>query len=59
MSRSISYPNKIHSFISIAKTAHHNHAAKIVDELEKQGIIGPPDGVRPRQVIKKYSEGNS
>ena len=29
----------------------YNRAARIIDEIEDLGIIGPPDGARPRQVL--------
>ena len=29
----------------------YNRAARIIDEIEELGIIGPPDGARPRQVL--------
>ena len=29
----------------------YNRAARIIDEIEEQGIIGPSDGARPRQVL--------
>jgi S-DNA-T family DNA segregation ATPase FtsK/SpoIIIE len=29
----------------------YNRAARIIDLMEKQGIVAPSDGVRPRQVI--------
>ncbi|MFD1672486.1 DNA translocase FtsK [Agrilactobacillus yilanensis] len=30
----------------------YNHAARIVDEMEAHGIVGPPEGSRPRRVLK-------
>ncbi|HKK89957.1 MAG TPA: DNA translocase FtsK, partial [Desulfobacteraceae bacterium] len=29
----------------------YNRAARIIDLMEKRGIIGPSDGVKPRQVL--------
>ena len=29
----------------------YNRAARIIDEIEEKGIIGPSDGSRPRQVL--------
>lgn len=29
----------------------YNRSAKIVDQLEKEGIVGPANGVKPRQVL--------
>jgi S-DNA-T family DNA segregation ATPase FtsK/SpoIIIE len=35
----------------------YNKAARIIDELEANGIIGPQMGSKPREVyIKSYSE---
>ena len=30
----------------------YGRAARILDVMEKDGIIGPPDGSRPREVLK-------
>ncbi|MCG8551973.1 MAG: DNA translocase FtsK [Desulfobacterales bacterium] len=32
----------------------YNRAARIIDLMEKQGIVAPSDGVRPRQVIGSF-----
>ena len=29
----------------------YNRAARIVDQMEARGVIGPPDGARPREVL--------
>ena len=29
----------------------YNKAAKIVERMEREGIVGPPNGVKPRQVL--------
>jgi S-DNA-T family DNA segregation ATPase FtsK/SpoIIIE len=29
----------------------YSKAARIIEEMEEQGIIGPPDGARPREVL--------
>lgn len=29
----------------------YSRAARIIDRLEEQGIVGPPDGARPREVL--------
>ena len=29
----------------------YNRAANIIDQMEAEGIIGPPDGSKPRQVL--------
>lgn len=34
----------------------YNHAARLVDEMEARGIVGPADGSRPRKVLKPKSE---
>ena len=31
----------------------YNRAARIVEEMEKRGIVGPSDGVKPRKVLVK------
>lgn len=34
----------------------YNRAARIVDIMEERGIVGPPDGARPRQVLITEAE---
>lgn len=34
----------------------YNRAAKLIDILEKQGIVGPPNGSKPRDVLIKSKE---
>ncbi|MBQ1407282.1 MAG: DNA translocase FtsK, partial [Eubacterium sp.] len=34
----------------------YNRAANLIDEMEKRGIVGPPDGARPRQVLMTMDE---
>ena len=29
----------------------YNRAARIIDYMEASGIIGPPDGARPRELL--------
>ncbi|MGM9567484.1 MAG: DNA translocase FtsK, partial [Clostridia bacterium] len=29
----------------------YNHAARIMEELEERGVIGPADGAKPRTVL--------
>lgn len=36
----------------------YNRAARIVDLLEERGIIGPPNGSKPREVLVKLEEQN-
>ena len=31
----------------------YGRAARLIDLMEKEGIVGPPDGPRPREVLKK------
>ena len=31
----------------------YGRAARILDAMEKEGIIGPSDGSRPREVLKR------
>ena len=32
----------------------YNRAARIVERMEKEGIVGPSDGVKPREVLKRW-----
>ena len=34
----------------------YNRAARIIDLLEERGIIGPPNGSKPREVLVKLDE---
>ena len=31
----------------------YGRAARLLDMMQKEGIIGPPDGSRPREVLKR------
>jgi len=31
----------------------YGRAARLIDLMEKDGIVGPADGTRPREVLKK------
>ncbi len=31
----------------------YNRAARIIEVMEKEGIVGPSDGVKPRAVLAK------
>ena len=31
----------------------YGRAARLIDIMEKDGIVGPPDGSKPREVLKK------
>lgn len=38
----------------------YNKAAKIIERMEREGVVGPPNGVKPRQVlIRPIGEGHS
>jgi S-DNA-T family DNA segregation ATPase FtsK/SpoIIIE len=30
----------------------YGRAARLIDIMEKDGIVGPPDGTKPREVLK-------
>ena len=35
----------------------YGRAAKLIDEMEDRGIVGPPNGTKPRQVlVSSYEE---
>ena len=34
----------------------YNRAARMIEAMEKQGIVGPSDGVRPREVFRRTEE---
>lgn len=36
----------------------YNRAARIVEKMEEQGVVGPSDGVKPREVLVSKIEGN-
>jgi len=44
------------SYIQRKFSLGYNRSAKIMEQLEKEGVIGPADGVQPRTVLKKYSK---
>jgi len=31
----------------------YNRAARIVERMEQEGVVGPSDGVKPREVLRK------
>ena len=34
----------------------YNRAARIVEKMEEQGVVGPSDGIKPREVLIKKIE---
>ncbi|MCG8632550.1 MAG: DNA translocase FtsK [Desulfobacterales bacterium] len=44
------------SSVQRALRVGYNRAARIIDLMEKKGIVGPSDGVKPRQVIVERLE---
>ena len=32
----------------------YNRAARMVERMETDGLIGPPDGAKPRPVLRRY-----
>jgi S-DNA-T family DNA segregation ATPase FtsK/SpoIIIE len=34
----------------------YNRAARIVEKMEEEGVVGPSDGVKPREVLVKKIE---
>jgi S-DNA-T family DNA segregation ATPase FtsK/SpoIIIE len=36
----------------------YSRAARIVDQMEMRGVVGPPEGSKPRQVLISKDEGN-
>ncbi len=36
----------------------YNRAARMIDLLEERGIVGPPNGSKPREVLVKYEKQN-
>lgn len=37
----------------------YNRAARMIDLLEERGIVGPPNGSKPREVLVKYEENDN
>ena len=33
----------------------YNRAARIIEMMEKEGIVGPADGAKPREVLARKS----
>jgi S-DNA-T family DNA segregation ATPase FtsK/SpoIIIE len=40
------------SFLQRRLRIGYNRAARLVEEMEEQGIVGPPNGSKPRELIK-------
>lgn len=36
----------------------YNRAARIIDDLERLGVLGPPDGSKPREILVTYGTAN-
>ena len=44
------------SYLQRKMSLGYNRAAKIMDQLEKAGVIGPPEGVKPRSILIRSLE---
>lgn len=44
------------SYLQRKMSLGYNRAAKIMDQLEKAGVIGPPEGVKPRSILIRNLE---
>jgi S-DNA-T family DNA segregation ATPase FtsK/SpoIIIE len=44
------------SYLQRVMSLGYNRACKIMDQLEREGVIGPAEGVKPREVLKQYPE---
>jgi len=42
------------SYIQRKFTLGYIRSAKLMDQLEREGIIGPADGAKPREILKQY-----
>ena len=42
------------SYIQRKFSLGYNRSAKIMDQLQIEGVIAPADGVKPREIIKPY-----
>ncbi len=42
------------SYLQRVMSLGYNRAAIIMDQLEREGVIGPAEGVKPREVLKQY-----
>ncbi len=44
------------SYLQRKMSLGYNRAAKIMDQLERAGVIGPPEGVKPRSILIRNLE---
>lgn len=42
------------SYIQRKFSLGYNRASKVMDQLEREGVIAPVDGAKPREIIKLY-----
>jgi len=46
------------SFLQRRLRLGYARAARILDLMEQEGLVGPPQGSRPREILASYSSGN-
>ncbi len=42
------------SYLQRVMSLGYNRAAIIMDQLEKEGVIGPAEGAKPREILKQH-----